>query len=77
MLHRPVVAGMLPLRDAQGNFQGALSIELDTGWLDSLMRTHARAPGAVVFIADRDHHILGSSDHAVAQALKVPQNAGP
>lgn len=69
VLHRPVVAGMLPLRDAQGNFQGALSIELDTGWLDSLMRTHARTPGAVVFIADRDHHILGSSDHAVAQAL--------
>ncbi|HKQ10141.1 MAG TPA: sensor histidine kinase [Rhizomicrobium sp.] len=69
VLHRPVVAGMLPLRDAQGNFQGALSIELDTGWLDSLMRSHARAPGAVVFIADRDRHILGSNDHAVAQAL--------
>lgn len=69
VLHRPVVAGMLPLRDAQGNFQGALSIELDTGWLDSLMRDRARAPGAVVFIADGDRHILGSNDHAVAQAL--------
>src|SRR6185295_870002 len=69
VLHRPVIAGMLPLRDAQGNFQGALSIELDTGWLDSLMKAHARAPGAVVFIADRDRHILGSSDRAVAQAL--------
>ena len=69
VLQRPVVAGLLPLRDAQGSFQGALSIELDTGWLDSLMRTHARAPGAVVFIADRDRNILGSNDRAVAQAL--------
>jgi len=69
VLKRPVVAGMLPLRDAQGVFQGVLSIELDTAWLDSLMRTHSRAPGAVVFIADRDHHVLGSNDRAVAQAL--------
>jgi len=69
VLQRPIVAGMLPLRDAQGTFQGVLSIELDTAWLDSLMRSHARAPGAVVFIADRDHHVLGSNDRAVAQAL--------
>jgi hypothetical protein len=69
VLQRPVVAGMLPLRDAQGNFQGVLSIELDTAWLDSLMRTHTRAPGAVVFIADRDRHVLGSNDRTVAQAL--------
>ena len=69
VLQRPIVAGMLPLRDAQGTFQGVLSIELDTSWLDSLMRSHARAPGAVVFIADRDHHVLGSNDRAVAQAL--------
>jgi two-component sensor histidine kinase len=68
-LQRPVVAGMLPLRDAKGVFQGTLMIELDTAWLDSLMRTHARAPGAVVFIADRDGHILGSNDRAVAQSL--------
>ncbi len=69
VLQRPVVAGMLPLRDAQGNFQGVLSIELDTAWLESLTRSHARAPGAVVFIADRDRHVLGSNDRAVAQAL--------
>jgi two-component sensor histidine kinase len=79
VLQRPVVAGMLPLRDAQGVFQGALSIELDTGWLDSLMRSHARSPGAVVFIADKNHHILGSNDRAVAQALidgaSQPQNS--
>lgn len=68
-LQRPVVAGMLPLRDAKGVFQGALMIELDSAWLDSLMRTHARAPGAVIFIADRDGHILGSNDRAVAQSL--------
>ncbi len=69
MLHKPVIAGMLPLRNAQGIFEGALSIELDTGWLDSLMRVHARAPGAVVFIYDADHHLLGSNNPAVAQAL--------
>jgi two-component sensor histidine kinase len=69
VLQRPVVTGMLPLRNASGAFEGALSIELDTGWLDSLMRTHALAPGAVVFIADTDRHILGSNDRAVAQAL--------
>jgi len=69
VLHKPVVAGMLPLRNGAGEFEGALSIELDAGWLDSLMHTHARAPGAVVFVADRDRHILGSNDRAVAQAL--------
>jgi len=69
VLHRPVVAGLLPLRDAAGTFEGALSIELDTRWLDSLMQTHARAPGAVVFIADRNNRILGSNDRGVAQAL--------
>jgi len=69
VLRRPVVAGMLPLHGTGGRFDGALAIALDARWLNSLMRTHAIANGAVVFVYDIEKHLLSSNNDAVAQAL--------
>ncbi len=69
VLHRPVIAGMLPLRDAKGRFDGVLSIVLEPRWLDLMVRAQNLPPGAVVFIYDRDRTVLASNDLAVARAL--------
>ena len=76
ILRRPVVAGMLPLHSAGGRFNGALAIALDARWLNSLMRTHAIANGAVVFVYDIQKHLLSSNNDAVAQALVAGVNPG-
>jgi two-component sensor histidine kinase len=69
ILHKPVVAGMLPLRDAKGAFDGTVSILLEIHWFDFLVRAHTPQPDAVVFVYDRDRHVLAANDAAVADAL--------
>lgn len=69
VLKRPVVAGMLPLHGPGGQFTGTLAIALDAKWLNSLMRTHAIAKDAVVFVYDTQRNILSTNNQAVATAL--------
>ena len=68
-LRQPVIAGMLPLRDAKGRFQGALSVVLQLHWLDFMVRANGLPKGAVVFIYDHDGNVLASNDTTVAHAL--------
>jgi len=69
ILHRPVIAGMLPLRDKEGHFEGALAIALELHWLDFMVRGHDLPKGAVVFVYDSTGHILASNHPGVAHAL--------
>jgi two-component sensor histidine kinase len=69
VLQSPVIAGMLPLRDASGRFDGAVAISLELHWLDFMVRARGLPKGAVVFVYDQDGHVLASNDTAVASAL--------
>lgn len=69
VLRRPIVAGMLPLHGATGQFAGTLAIALDAKWLNSLMRSHVISKDAIVFVYDKERHILGTNNQAVASAL--------
>jgi two-component sensor histidine kinase len=69
ILHRPVIEGMLPLRDKPGNFDGAMGISLEMHWLDFMVRGRDLPKGAVVFVYDANGHILASNDAGVAKAL--------
>jgi two-component sensor histidine kinase len=69
VLHKPVIAGMLPLRDAKGRFDGVLAITLDIHWLDLLVQAQSPAHGAVVFIYDENHNVLASNNDAAASAI--------
>ena len=69
VLSRPVIAGMLPLFNSSGTFDGALVIVLDVKRLEPLVRSRDLADGAVLFIYDANGHILAASDPVIANAL--------
>jgi len=69
VLHRPVIAGMLPMRDRTGKFEGALAIALEIHWLDLMVRAHDLPPGAVVFVYDGSGNLLAASNPSVARSL--------
>jgi len=69
ILNTPVIVGMLPLRDAKGRFDGAMSVVLQLHWLDFMVQASGLPAGAVVFIYDRQGNVLASNDAGVARAL--------
>lgn len=69
VLHRPVIAGMLPLRDKNGKFEGAIAIALELHWLDLMVRAQGLPRGAVVFLYDKEGNVLASNEPEVAHAL--------
>ena len=69
ILHRPVIVGMLPLRDAKGQFDGVVSIALELRWLGLMVRAQDLPKGAVVFVYDDAGNVLASNNTPVASAL--------
>jgi two-component sensor histidine kinase len=69
VIHRNVIAGMLPLRDAHGRFYGALSIAIDAQWLDFMMHSSQLPQDSVVALMDRAHHIIASDNPVAAKAI--------
>jgi two-component sensor histidine kinase len=69
VLGQPVIAGMLPLRDPNGKFEGAISVVLQLHWLDFMVRAQGLPKGAVVFIYDSNGNILATNDQTVAREL--------
>jgi two-component sensor histidine kinase len=69
VLGQPVIAGLLPLHDPAGKFEGAVSVVLQLHWLDFMVRAQGLPKGAVVFIYDRDGNVLATNDMAVAKEL--------
>ena len=64
-----VIGAEVPVRKADGTFDGAVGIALDVRWFDYLLRNHPPPAGAVVAVFDRNKVILASNDRKVAQAL--------
>lgn len=80
VLNRPVIVGMLPLRDDKHAFDGVLSVALEIHWLDFLVRGQGGVPaGATVFIYDWRGRILASNNPLIARALvsSVREQDGP
>jgi two-component sensor histidine kinase len=75
IVHRNVIAGMLPLRDAHHRFYGALSIAIDVRWLDFMMHSSQLPKDSVVALVDRDHNIIASDNPAVAKAIFAKASA--
>ena len=67
--HQRVVAGMLPLRNARGDFIGALAIGVDLRWLEFMERANKLPDGSVVALFNRHGHIITANRPDVAQSL--------
>lgn len=75
IIHRNVIAGVLPLRDAHGRLYGALSIAIDVRWLDFMVHASQLPRDSVVALVDRDHHIIASDNPVIAKAIFSNANA--
>jgi two-component sensor histidine kinase len=69
-----VIAGMLPLRNERGRFEGALAIGLDLRWLDTMVRAGDLPKGSVVALFDRAGTVITSNRPDVARALFARPN---
>ncbi len=67
--NRPVLTGLLPLRDANGRFTGALSIGIDTRWLDFMLKAKELPQGAVVAVFDSRGQIIAANFPKTAAAI--------
>ncbi len=67
-----IVAGTLPLYGANGDFEGALSIGIDAGWLDNLLKRETPLSQGVAAVVDTDGEQLVSNAPAVSKRLFVP-----
>lgn len=67
--HGPVIGTMLPLRDASGRFDGAVSVGINTRWLDHILKARDLPHGAVISVFDRNGAIIAANDGAVAHAI--------
>jgi len=70
-----VIEALLPLRNADGTFNGAVAISLDVRWIDYMLRASTLPRGAVVAVYDRDGTVLAANNmdvaHAIADAEEV------
>ncbi len=66
---KPVIGTMLPLGDAQGRFDGAISAGVNTQWLDYVLKARDLPRGAVISVFDRKGAIVAASDLEVARAI--------
>ena len=69
VLNRPIIAGVLPMHDKTGAFDGAVSIALELRWLDLMVRAHDLPKDAVVFVYDTGGHLLATNRPQIAAQL--------
>lgn len=68
-LKRPVILGILPLKNARGEFFGTLTMALDVRWLDYIVRSRALPQDAIVAIFDREGTVIASTNKTVARQI--------
>lgn len=66
---RDVVMGLLPLRTSQNRFDGALTIGIDTQWLDFMLRAKQLPEGSIVSVFDRLGNVIAANKEEVAAAI--------
>jgi two-component sensor histidine kinase len=64
-----VIAGMLPLRDADGTFKGAVGIAIDLEWLKDLLKVRQLPQGAIAGVFDKRGHLIAANDAVNAAAI--------
>lgn len=64
-----VIGGMLPLRDADGAFKGAVGIAINLVWLKDLLKARQLPEGAIAGVFDKRGHLIASNDSVVAAAV--------
>jgi two-component sensor histidine kinase len=64
-----VIGGMVPLRDADGKFEGAVGIAINLEWLKDLLRIRQLPQGAIAGVFDKRGHLIAANDAAVAAAI--------
>lgn len=69
VVHRPVIAVMLPLRDRAGQFAGTVAAGISTIWLDDILKSRNLPKGAVASVFDRSGAILATNNADVAKSL--------
>jgi two-component sensor histidine kinase len=67
--HTRVIGMMLPLRDAEGRFDGAVSLGVNASWLDGILRNRNLPSGAVVSVFDREGAIVAANEPGVARQI--------
>jgi two-component sensor histidine kinase len=65
----PVIGAMLPLRDAQGQFEGAVAVGVNSKWLNHILKSRDLPRGAVISVFDRRGSIIATNDADVSAAL--------
>jgi len=71
-----VIGALLPLRKADGSFNGTVGIALDVHWIDYMLRASTLPRGAVVAVYDRDGKVLASNNMAVAGTIAAAEKQG-
>ncbi len=61
-----VMRGILPLRDADGAFDGTLNISLDLQWLDFMLQDQQLPDGAVAALFNRTGALISATDQEEA-----------
>ncbi|MBV9992301.1 MAG: hypothetical protein JOZ72_13535 [Alphaproteobacteria bacterium] len=67
--HQPVIGTMLPVYDAKGRFDGAVSVAVNARWLTHILKTRDLPHGAVIAVFDRHGQVIAANDNAVAHDL--------
>jgi len=67
--HRPIVLGLLPIRNAAGEFDGTLDIAIDVHWLNRVLKSSRLPRGSVMAIFDRTGHMIASTNADVAGTI--------
>jgi two-component sensor histidine kinase len=77
VLKRPVVATMLPLKDAHGRFAGAVSAAFDIVSLERLLKKRNLPEGAVIALFDRNGTVMATTDKSVAKNIFLHASPNP
>jgi two-component sensor histidine kinase len=66
---REILLGALPLKNADGSFDGTLNVAIDIGWLDHAQLTKRLARGGVVALFDAGGRVIASNNGPVANLV--------
>ncbi len=60
LTHKRVMLVSLPMRDAAGRFDGAVTASIDLGWLDTRLRSRVRGETAVAVLSDSGQTVMAN-----------------
>ncbi|HWA90961.1 MAG TPA: sensor histidine kinase [Rhizomicrobium sp.] len=67
--HNAIIAAMLPIRDKTGRFDGAITVGVNTQWLNHILKARNLPRGAVIAVFDRTGSIVAANNYDVARAV--------